>query len=262
MPGFHKKIFRIGWMGILSILPLYAQNRAASSDRIAVVDISDTTLNQVQYNAMAAALANTCRDELGFEAVSASSLASYLKNHPGVSVFEAGQVQALCRALSVDYLIVALLEKPSLAAEKSTALPGDRWRFTLRWMDGSSGHLTKIYTQECVGNIGAPETFPLRDLLKGLVEAPSIILAVDNGLTDMPPPAIWPSPMNSQRADSAATMEAADLPSYQKRGSRHWLWYVTGAAVISGGSAVLLLRNQDRPPATRTILPEPPDPPQ
>jgi hypothetical protein len=100
----------------------------------------------------------------------------------------------------------------------------------------------------------------LRDLLHGLLEAPDIIVSIDQGQSELPPPEIRPPQMNATDADSSTAVTGP--PPYQNRRGRHWLWYVTGAAVIAGGSAALLLQHQDRAPASRTILPQPPDPPQ
>jgi hypothetical protein len=121
------------------------------------------------------------------------------------------------------------------------------WQITLRWMDGNTGQMTKTFGREGAGDINLPESFPLHALFRGLLESPEVILPVDNLLVEMP-------------ARDSAT---ATTPSLQNRRGRHWLWYFTGAAVLSGGSAMLLLRKPStNDSAEKTILPEPPQPPK
>jgi hypothetical protein len=152
----------------------------------------------------------------------------------------------LCQNLRLDYLIALKFESVS-PVETLTISSAPAWQITLRWLDGGTGQMTKTFARECVGDINLPESFPLRELFRALLESPEVILPVDNLLVEMP------------AMDSAATT----TPSLQNRRGRHWLWYVTGAAVLSGGSAVLLLRKSPGNTSTeKTLLPEPPDPPK
>jgi hypothetical protein len=204
-------------------------------------------LNQAQRQTILAALAQICRDESHFEIAADTALAAYLENRPNFSILDADSVQALCQSQGIDYLVALKFESVSpIAAPSPSGAPA--WQITLRWLDGGTGQTTKTFARECVGDINVPESFPLRELFRALLESPEVILPVDNLLVETP------------ATDSAAT---AGTPSVQDRRGRHWLWYFTGAAVLSGGSAVLLLRKSPGNTANgKTLLPEPPDPPK
>ena len=272
MPRFYQNVLAAGRGGFLIILLLstpraseaqssYQHVQIASSpERIVVLDISNASLNREQSEAMAAALSKVCGGEAGFEVVANSSLVDYLNEHSNFSIFQAGHVQALCQNLSVDYVIASTLESLSSGVEASEQRRvNNNWRFTLRLLDGSSGQIIKIFTRECAGDINRPDAFPLLDLLTGLLESPNIIMAIGNDPSEMPLPEAWPFDMSAADADSVAAFPSTSVRESQRRW--HWLWYVTGAAVLSGGSAFLLLKNHDNTSTTKAILPAPPDPP-
>ncbi|MDZ7309844.1 MAG: hypothetical protein ONB45_01040 [candidate division KSB1 bacterium] len=218
---------------------------------------------------MEAALAKACREESNFTVASVSALEAYRKSHPRFSVFAPAQVQELCRNLGLNYLIVSTFEFVSLSESRSE--PGEAraqsapaWRVTLRWLDGSTGQITKIHARECSGDIDMPESFPLRELFRALLESPDIIVPVEDSATEMPPPAIWISEVTAPMSDSSASDHAAMTTSLnQNQRGKRWLWYIAGAALVSGGSAVFFLGNSSKPaPPAKTLLPEPPDPPK
>jgi hypothetical protein len=244
------------WLCILSVLPMHAQtisdsaaHGVSAAERLALVDLSGNALTLAQSQAMAAALAQVCREENNFEVATETALAAYLENYRHFSVLAADSVRALCQDLGIDYLIAFKLESVA-----PVDLPAAAWQITLRWLDGGTGQMTKTLTRECSGDVNVPESLPLRDLLRALVESPEVILPVDNLLVEMP---ALSTP--EVAADSAAT----STPALQNRRGRHWLWYFTGAAVLGGGSAVLLLRKSSNDaPTAKTLLPNPPDPPK
>lgn len=237
----------------LAALPVCAQtvstvavSEVFAPEQLALFDLSGNTLSQSQSQAMLAALAQICRDESHLEIAADTALATYLEKRPNFSILVADSVQTLCQNLNIDYLVTLKFESipPVEAPPDSGALT---WQITLRWLDGSTGQMTKTFAREYAGDINAPESFPLRELFRTLLESPEVILPVDNLLVEMP------------ARDSAP----ATAPSLQNRRGRHWLWYFTGAAVLSGGSAVLLLRKpSNNGSAGKTLLPEPPDPPK
>jgi hypothetical protein len=238
---------------MLAVLPVRAQpvstaaaSEAAPPERVALFDLSGNALSHTQSQAILAALAQICRDESHFEIAADTALAAYFEKRPNFSILVADSAQALCQTLSIDYLVALKLESVSpVEAPSPSSVPA--WQITLRWLDGNTGQMTKTFAREYIGDINAPESFPLRELFRALLESPEVILPVDNLLVEMP------------AMDSAA----ATTPSMQNRRGRRWLWYVTGAAVLSGGSAVLLLRKSSGNTATeKTLLPEPPDPPK
>lgn len=247
----QQKFFWGFWLCAFAALPVCAQtvstaavSEIAVPERIALFDLSGNTLSRPQSQAMLAALAQICREESHFELAADTALAIYLEKRPNFSILVADSVKALYQNLNIDYLVTLKLESfPPVGAPDSSA---PTWQITLRWMDGNTGQMTKTFAREYAGDINAPESFPLRELFRALLESPEVILPVDNLLSGMPA-------MNSA---------AASTPALQNRRGRHWLWYFTGAAVLSGGSAVLLLRkSSNNGSAGKTLLPEPPDPP-
>jgi hypothetical protein len=249
----QQKFFWGFWLGVFAALPAYAQtvatvavSKVSAPERLALFDLSGKALSHAQSQAMLAALAQICHDESHFEIAADSALAAYFEKRPNFSILIADSAQALCQKLNIDYLVAMQFESVTpLEAASPPSAPA--WQITLRWLDGGSGQITKTFARECVGDANAPESFPLRELFRALLESPEVILPVDNLLVEMP----------------ATDNATATTPSLQNRRGRHWLWYFTGAAVLSGGSAVLLLRKSPgNGSAGKTLLPEPPDPPK
>jgi hypothetical protein len=249
----QPKFFWGFWLCALAALPVWAQTVSTAAvsgisapERVALFDLSGDTLSHAQSRAMLAALAQICRNESHLEIAADTALAAYLEKRPTFSFLVADSVQTLCQNLNIDYLVTLKFESvPSVEAPPDSSAP--TWQITLRWLDGSTGQMTKTFAREYVGDVNAPESFPLRELFRALLESPEVILPVDNLLVEMP------------AMDSAA----ATTPSLQNRRGRHWLWYFTGAAVLSGGSAGLLLRKSPGNTSTgKTLLPEPPEPPK
>ncbi len=249
----QQKFFWGFWLCALAALPVRAQTVSTAAvsaipapERLSLFDLSGNTLSHAQSQAMLTALAQICRDESHFEIAADTALATSLEKRPNFSILFADSVRTLCQNLRLDYLLALKLESVS-PLEAPTPPSAPAWQITLRWLDGGTGQMTKALARECAGDINVPESFPLRELFRALLESPEVILPVDNLLGAMP------------AMDSAA----ATTPSLQNRRGRHWLWYLTGAAVLSGGSAVLLLRKSPGNTATeKTLLPEPPDPPK
>jgi hypothetical protein len=240
------------WFCALSALPMQAQTIPAP-ERLALVDLSGGALTRAQSQAMIAALAQICREENNFAAVTETALAAYLKKRRHFSVLSADSVRALCQNLGADYLIALKFDR--LAAADSPSAPA--WQITMRWLDGNTGQITKTLVREGAGEVDAPEVLPLREMFLALLESPEVILPVDNLPVEMP--ALAPQEMEAPPMDNAATI----TPLLQNRRGRHWLWYFTGAAVLGGGSTLLLLRKPPgSAPAGKPLLPEPPDPPK
>lgn len=242
---------------VLSMLPLYAQNVTAP-ERLVLFDLSGKALTRTQSQAIIAALAKICNEENNFAVVPETVLAAYLDNRRHFSVLFADSVRVLCANLSVNYLIVVKFEN----ASSVDSLSAPAWRITMRWLDGGTGQMTKTLVREHQGNVDAPESLPLREMFLALLESPEVILPVDNLLAEMPD--FSTREVSTPVGDDAARNDPAATPnSYQNRRGRHWLWYFTGAAVLGGGSTLLLLRKSPgNTPAGKTLLPEPPDPPK
>jgi len=253
MSRLRQNFLRCLGLWILTTAPLPAQTDSAATvqnfsppERMAVLDISATPLTRKQSQSFAAALAKICRDDSRFIVTAENALAVYLKKRRQFSIFIPDSVQALCKNLALHHLLVSSVE-PS---------PNDLWQITLRRLDGGTGQITKIFAGEYRGDLKAAKSFPLRDMLAALLESPDIIMPAETALTEMPLTVPMPE-MTAPSVDSTNAMQPAN-----KRG-RSWLWYVTGAALVSGGSAAILLKNPAKPGATgKTILPEPPDPPK
>jgi hypothetical protein len=270
MSRIRQHLLRFGrlWI-IISALPLQAQIDSAATaqnipalERIAILAFSSAEGRDEQSENFAQALRARCRDEARFTVASEISLAAYLKKHRTFSLFAADGVQALCKNLALNYLIAVTLDGAASSTPPSPRL----WQVTLRWFDGHSGQMTKIHTAEYYGDINTPESFPLPELWAGLLESPDIIVPIENQL---PPTAVWPlaalPPMPQETiADSAAGDQAAATlpPQIQNKRGRSWFWYLTGAALISGGSAAALLKNPSKNPVGKKLLPEPPAPPK
>jgi len=268
MSGLRQKI--LFWLWVLAVPPLQAQMdsvavapNGSKPERLAVLEVSGAGLDRQQSQNFARELAKVCREKAGFMVVPENALAAYIKKRRDFSIFVPASAQALCKNLALDYLIVATLERAASSeplAEKPTP---DSWQVTLRWFDGSTGQMTKIHARECSGNLNAPDSFPLHELLSSLLESPDIIVPVDNAPVEMPALA---TDANASPADNLATDQTKVFLSPDqtqiKRG-RSWLWYLTGAALVSGGSAALLLKNASKSGSNeKTLLPEPPDPPK
>ena len=239
------------------------EQRNLAPERIGVFDISNPTLNRKQSEGLTRALIKTCQEEARFVAASEVSLAAYLKKRRRFSIFIAASAQALCKNLALDYLIVSTFERTEPSEQPS---PHQIWQVTLRWLDGSTGQMTKIHAQDRSGDINAPDSFPLRELLTGLLESPEIIIPVENSPTEMPALTAWSPEMHMPAVDSSAIDQINNiLPPDQTpiKRSRSWFWYVTGAALVSGGSAAFLLRNSAKSGTVgKILLPEPPEPPK
>jgi len=253
----YQNMFWAGGLSLCLALPLLAQTAQTSPERLAILDLSGKVLARKQSQAFVQALAQVCQQETPYALVSETSLAAYLKKRHDFSPAIADSALVFCQNLALDYVIVFAVEKVA-AAENS-------WQLTLRWLDGASGQMTKIYSQECAGDLHQPHVFPLRELLQNLLQSPEIIVPVesvslDASLLDEPAPEII-----AAAPDSLMVQEANLIlpPPTQMPRRRSWLWYVTGAALVSGGSAAFLLKNSTKATTSgKTLLPEPPDPPK
>jgi len=220
-------------------------------ERIAVLDFSGTALLRQPSRNWAQALAKACSRDSRFIVTSENTLTVYLKRRRGFSIFISDSVQALCKNLALQYLLVVSLEPQTEAAA---------WPVTLRWFEGSTGQITKIHSGEYQGDPQAAESFPLNEMLTALLDAPAIIVPADHALAEMP--LTVPMPEITASPNDSTTSDAPTKQATAKRG-RSWFWYVTGAALVSGGSTAILLKNPAKAgPTGKTLLPEPPDPPK
>jgi hypothetical protein len=202
------------WLCALAALPVCAQTASTAAvgevstpERLALFDLSGNMLSHAQSQAVLAALAQICRDESHFEIAADTALADYFDKRPNFLILAADSAQKLCQNLNIDYLVTLKIEStPPVAAPLDSSAA--KWQITLRWIDGSTGQMTKTMAREYVGDINARELLPLRELFRALLESPEVILPVDNLLAEMPP------------IDSTA----ATTPSLQNRRGRHWLW--------------------------------------
>jgi len=252
MCRLRQNFFRCIGLWILSTASLQAQTDSAATarafsplERIAVLDISETPLKRKPSQSIATALEKICRDDARFVVASENALAAYLKKRRQFSIFVSDSVLALCKNLALQHLLIA-------SAEPAASAAPDLWQITLRWLDGNTGQITKIHAGEYNGDLGAPETFPLREMISTLLESPDIIVPMENALAEMPLPEI-----------NAPTIESENLIQPPNKRGRSWLWFVAGAALASGGSAAILLKNPAKSGVTgKALLPEPPDPPR
>jgi len=256
MCRLRQNFFRCLGLWVLSTAPLPAQTdsvaigqNSSQPERIAVLDISEAQLTRKQSQSFAAALSKACREDSRFVVLSENTLVIYLKKRRKFSIFISDSVQALCKNLAVNHLLVAGIERGGPPEP-------DLWQVTLRWLDGGTGQITKIYSGEYRGDLSAVDAVALREMLAALLESPDIIVPIENTLSEMPLTAPLPE-IDAPLVDSTHAIQTTN-----KRG-RSWLWYVTGAALVSGGSAAFLLKNPAKAGATgKAILPEPPDPPK
>ncbi|MDZ7360154.1 MAG: hypothetical protein ONB46_05430 [candidate division KSB1 bacterium] len=264
MSRFRQHLSRLGWLWMLSALPLQAQIDSAATahnipalERIAILTFSGDEGLREQSENLAQALRAMCRNEGRFTVASEISLATYWKKHRNFSLFAAEDVQALCKNLTLNYLIAVTLDR----ATSSTPSSSPRlWQVTLRWFDGHSGQMTKIHTAEYHGDINTPASFPLPELWSSLLESPDIIVPLENQLPALA--ALTPTPGEAIVDRAANHQTTATLPrQMQNQRGRSWLWYLTGAALISGASAAALLKSSSKNPVEKKLLPEPPDPP-
>lgn len=247
-------------LSIATVLPVTAQTILAPSvpqiERFAILDLSGSALTKTQNQALSKTLAQVCREEAGFELIAESKVAAYLKKQKKLSILVAEDAQALCKNLALDYLLISTVE--SAMYDSTFAAEGD-WRITLRWLDGSSGQVTKTLSREYAGGFDATASLALGEMFRALLESPEIIIHVDDTSNAMPPALADSSETVTAEQDG---MASTITMNQNQRGGRPWLWYITGAAVVSGGSAFLLLKKSSDPVPAKTFLPQPPDPPK
>ncbi|MCG3117955.1 MAG: hypothetical protein ALAOOOJD_00080 [bacterium] len=228
------------------------------AERIAVLNIPSEGLTREQSQGFVQALTQACRAEPRFVTLAENTLATYLQKRRQFSILVADSAQALCKNLALDYLIVSSLE---LNAASDDAI----WQVTLRWLDGSTGQITKIYTQDCHGNPAAPDLFPLQELLSNLLESPNIIVPFDNPPAEasLSESALAIHPIAGDSLTMKRNNPVSPPSQIQTKSGRAWWWYFSGVALISGGSAAFLLKNSAKSQTPgKTLLPEPPDPPK
>lgn len=244
------------WLGLTSALIAQSDSVATTPgasmpERLAVLGFSEAPSQLKLSRNLAQALAGVCNRDSRFIVTTENTLAVYLKKRRDFSIFVADSVRALCKNFALQYLLTVSLE-----AQTATKL----WPVTLRWFDGSTGQVTKIHAGEYPGDPNTAESFPLNEMLTALLDAPDIIVSADDALTETPLTA--PMPEITAGLPNELASNAQPAQGTIKR-NRHWFWYVTGAALVSGGSAAFLLKSGNKTGATGKIpLPEPPDPPK
>jgi len=259
MRGLQKFYFTCltAWLGLTPALMAQSDSVAtmpnlAAPERIAVLGFAEAASLRKPSQSLAQALAGVCNRDSRFIVTAENTLTVYLKKRREFSIFIADSVRALCKNLALQYLLVVNLEP-------QTATPG-LWPVTLRWFEGSSGQITKIYAGEYQGDPNAAESFPLKEMLAALLGAPDIIVSADHALAETPLTA--PMPEITASPNDSTAFNAPPEQAAIKRG-RSWFWYLTGAALVSGGSAAILLKNPNKTGLSgKTLLPEPPDPPK
>jgi hypothetical protein len=224
--------------------------------RLAILELSGSALTKTQSQTLTAALAQACREETGFELIAESQVAAYLKKQKKFSVLLAEDAQALCKNLALDYLLISTVER--ILLDSTSTAEGD-WRITLRWLDGSSGQVTKTLSREYAGNFNVMAPLPLGEMFRALLDSPEIIIPVGEVASEMPAALVDSSETITAQQDGMASTITLDQNG---RGGRPWFWYITGAAVVSGGSAFLLLKKSSDSVPAKTFLPQPPDPPK
>lgn len=261
MSGWRKFYFECltVWLGLTTSLLAQSDSVTTtpnlfSPERIAVLGFSETSLRREPSQNLAQAVAKACGRDSRFIVTSENTLAVYLKKRRKFSIFISDSVQTLCKNLALQYLLAVSLEPQTEASAPNL------WPITLRWLEGSTGQISKIHTGEYQGDPNTAESFPLNEMLNALLDAPDIIVPGDHALTEMPLTVPMPEITASPNDSTARDTQPAVTPT--KRG-RSWLWYVTGAALVSGGSAAILLKNPAKnEPTGKALLPEPPDPPK
>lgn len=221
-------------------------------ERIAVLGFSETSLLRKPSRNLAQALAKVCGRDPRFIVTAENTLTVYLKKRREFSIFIPDSAQTLCKNLALQYLLAVSVEP------KAEVSATNFWLITLRWLEGNTGQITKIHTGEYQGDPNTAESFPLNEMLNALLDAPDIIVPADHALAEMP--LIVPIPeITASFSDSTSP----NTPPATIKRRRSWFWYFTGAALVSGGSAAILLKNPAKAgPAGKTLLPEPPDPPK
>ncbi len=162
-----------------------------------------------------------------------SNLPEALENFP------ADSVRRFCQKFQLEKLLL-----PSWEVASTTADAKQRHRVLLRWLDAASGEMTKFQIAEFesaaddTGLVG----FEAHAAVRALLDAPELIL--------------------SQDQQAVALLPALrELPQVSPQSRSHrWLWYVSAAALLGGGSAYLLLQAPQNE-STKRLLPEPPGPP-
>lgn len=245
------------WLGLTTTLLAQSDSTAkmpnlSPPERLAVLGFSEAAPLRRPSQNLAQTLAEVCSRDSRFIVTAENTLAVYLKKRRDFSIFLADSVQALCKNLALQYLLVVSLEP-------QTATPG-LWPVTLRWFEGSSGQITKIHAGEYQSDPNSAESFPLHEMFTALLDMPDIIVSAEPSLAETPQTA--PMPEISEWPNDSTAFNAPPEQVATKRG-RSWFWYVTGVALVSGGSAAILLKNPNKAGAPgKTLLPEPPDPPK
>ena len=259
MPGLLKLYWGCVMLSLGLTASLLAQsdsvNTAQNSlppERLAILGFSETSLLRKPSQNLAQALAKVCGRDPRFIVTAENTLTVYLKKRRRFSIFIPDSAQALCKNLALQSLLAVSVEP------KVEAAAPNLWVITLRWLEGSTGQITKIHVGEYQGDPNTAESFPLNEMLNALLDAPDIIVPAEHALAEMP--LVVPIPEITASFSDSTSLNTP--PATLKR-RRNWFWYFTGAALVSGGSAAILLKNPAKAgPAGKALLPEPPDPPK
>ena len=209
-------------------------------------DLVTDSLVETRARELGAMLADAFQREQARPVVFPATIAHYLSNHRDFAPFVADSVQQLCQHLSLRKLVLPAIE--TLVADSGAV---QRWRLMLRWLEATSGEMTKFLVSEFevdprfpLGKDSQPDSFDAGRIVKELLAAPEIIL---------------PQEPQSQALPELQNPPALETLSVKKS---RWYWYLGAAAAIGGGSAYFLLYHEDKSEPSPALLPEPPEPPK
>ena len=214
-------------LGLLPALLPSPRTHLASSDTFM------TRLRAVVQRKLQAALAVEPNLALVPFNAQTSNLPSALEHFP------ADSVRLFCQNHRLEKLL-----SPSLESMSASSNATQQHRVFLRWLDAASGEMTKfqIIEFESTTQDTAFAGFDAHTAVRALLDAPELILSQEQQAVALLP----------------ALRDLSAVASPPR--SRRWLWLVSAAVVLGGGSAYLLMQ-EPQSERTKRFLPEPPGPP-
>lgn len=256
MDGFCKrKIFLVAGSLLVMVATAFGQiSTAGAGIRLGVLPVLDLTHPPLAANpyraqpdsslekyfqALQHELSTNLQAEEGIFLAAQETLATALRARPDFNPFHADSIRQFSASLQLQKLLLPTLEMRSANREDASL-----WRLRLRWLDASSGEMTKFHVVEYSKTLQdtAFIGFDVSAAIRALLDAPELVLAQDQQVARLP------------------TLK--DLPPVlaEQPKSRRWLWYLSTSVLLGGSSAYLLLNRNEKSEAKR-LLPEPPGPP-